>query len=81
MMCFLNFAFKVFLVCEQDVIYFIYLQVRTLLQEYGIVCVNQDSKDARRLVFEHEILYNNRVSDVSDHLHQLFFLQGMCFFA
>jgi len=35
-------------------------QVRTLLQEYGIVCINRDGKDARRLVFEHEILYNNR---------------------
>nr|XP_024370462.1 uncharacterized protein LOC112279923 isoform X2 [Physcomitrium patens]PNR57563.1 hypothetical protein PHYPA_004557 [Physcomitrium patens] len=41
-------------------------QVRTLLQEYGIVCVNQDSKDARRLVFEHEILYNNRILVVDE---------------
>jgi len=44
-----------------------FLQVQTLLQEYEIVCINRDGKDARRLVFEHEILYNNRVSTLGDY--------------
>lgn len=35
-------------------------QVRTLLQEYGVVCINRVGKDARRLVFENDILYSNR---------------------
>ncbi|XP_073394338.1 uncharacterized protein [Physcomitrium patens] len=58
---------KVMLLCGTDVLESIATpgvwlsdQVRTLLHEYGIVCINRDDKDARRLVFEHEILYNNR---------------------
>ncbi|XP_024387343.1 uncharacterized protein [Physcomitrium patens] len=35
-------------------------QVRALLQDYGIVCINQSGKDARRLVFEDDVLYSNR---------------------
>lgn len=38
------------------------LQVRALLQEFGVVCINRDGVDARRLMFEHDILYDNRVS-------------------
>ncbi|XP_024358094.1 uncharacterized protein [Physcomitrium patens] len=41
-------------------------QVRALLQDYGIVCINRNGKDARRLVFEHDILYNNQILVVDE---------------
>jgi len=36
--------------------------VRALLQEHGVVCICSSGQDTRQLLFEHDILFNNRVS-------------------
>jgi nicotinamide mononucleotide adenylyltransferase len=35
-------------------------QVRALLQEHGVVCICTSGQDTRQLLFEHDILFNNR---------------------
>ncbi|KAH8965738.1 hypothetical protein BDL97_04G132300 [Sphagnum fallax] len=35
-------------------------QVRALLQEHGVVCICSSGQDTRQLLFEHDILFNNR---------------------
>ncbi len=36
--------------------------MRALLQEHGVVCICRSGQDTRQLLFEHDILFNNRVS-------------------